>query len=273
MLHTLALAAALSLMPGQDQPLTISSDRLTLLGEFGPTRSNNKFLPGDRFYLAFDIENLKKDPAGVVSFSMGMEVTSTKGKIYDQPPFKQAAILPLGGNRLPARAWMVISLDTPPGNYNCKLTVTDLETKASKTIEKAFEIVPAAFGMVGMFTSFDDQGQIPAPLAGFPGQTLYLNFHMVGFGTALSPDGKKDKWPDVLAELRVYDQVNQPTNAKPAMLAYSKGAGANSEGLDFKFMIPMNRVGTYTVEVKAECKITGKTDKVRIPITVLQPAK
>jgi hypothetical protein len=40
-------------------------------------------------------------------------------------------------------------------------------------------------------------------------------------------------------------------------------------GLPFSFRIPMNRSGVYTVEVKAECKVTGKPYKVSFPITVM----
>jgi hypothetical protein len=273
MFPTLALAAVMSLAPAQDGQLAISNARLTSFGEFGPVRTNNKYVPGDKFYVAFDIDNLKMDPAGVVNFSVGMEVTGTSGKIYQQQPVKQAFILPLGGSRVPGRAWMNIDLNTPPGTYTCKLTVTDLEAKTSKAVDKTFEIQPGTFGMVGMFTSADDKGEIPAPLTGYPGQVLYLNFFAVGFGRTPTKDDPKKKEPDLTAELRVYDQSNQPTNAKPAILAYGAGVEERATGLPFQFIIPMNRVGTFTVEVKAECKVTGKTHKVTFPITVLSPPK
>jgi len=272
MLHTLALAAALTLAPAQNLPLAISNDRLTMLGEFGPTRPDNKYLPGDRFYLAFDIENLKADKNGVFNYSMGMEVNGPSGKFYEQPTFKLQSISPLGGNKVPARAFFVFPSETPAGKYTAKLTATDLETKASKTLEKTFEVLPKAFAMVSMFIAADDNGQIPAPLTGFPGQVLYLSFHVIGFGTTPSPD-KKDRWPDVKAEMRVYDQNSKPTTDQPFVLAYNNGGGKNSEGLPFAFIIPLNRVGAFNVEVKAECKLTGKTAKTSFPITVLQPSR
>src|ERR1700730_368686 len=105
MLQTRALVAALSLAPAQDGPLTITNDRITFCGEFGPTRPNNKFLPGDTVWLAFDVENLKMEAAGVVKYSMNMDVFDTAGKSIfksPQPPPKQDMVLPLGGGKMPS---------------------------------------------------------------------------------------------------------------------------------------------------------------------------
>ena len=268
MYQMLALAA-LTLVPAQDGPLSISNDRITFCGEFGPSRPNNRFLPGDTFYLAFDVDNLKMDPAGVVSYMMGMEVTNAAGQsIYKQPPVKSEMVLPLGGNKMPARGFVLLDVTTPPGTYNCKLTVTDLKSSAVKSVDKAFEVLPPAFGMVGMFTSADEKAEIPAPLMGIPGQVLYLNFTVVGFGRRADT-----KQPDLVTELKILDQSGKPMTEQPSTLAYDKGVDEKLSQLPFIFRIPMNRSGVYTVVVEATCKVTDRKYKISFPLTVLPSAK
>src|SRR5262245_22299681 len=109
MFPTLVLAAALSLSPGQNSALAISNDRLTFCGELGPVRPNNKFLPGDTVYLAFDMENLTMDGAGNVQYSMGMEVTDAAGKaIFTAPPADIEEKYPSGGSKIAARAFFTV---------------------------------------------------------------------------------------------------------------------------------------------------------------------
>src|SRR5579864_2566004 len=268
MYHMLALAA-LTLAPAQDGPLSFSNDRITFCGEFGPSRPNNRFLPGDTFYLAFDVENLKTDMAGVVRYTMGVEVTNSAGQsIYKQPPVKNEMVLPLGGNKMPARGFLMLDVTTPPGMYTCRLTVTDMANNAAKSIDKAFEVLPPAFGIVGMFTSSDEKAEIPAPLMGIPGQVLYLNFGVVGFGRRADT-----KQPDLITELRILDQNGKPTTEQPSALMYDKGVDEKVTNLPFIFRIPMNRSGVYTVEVKATCKVTDKNYKISFPLTVMPSAK
>src|SRR5438093_7606915 len=105
MFPTLALAAALTLAPAQNPALDISNARVTFGGEFGPTRPDNRLLPGDIFFLAFDIDNLKLDD-GKVQFAIGMEVTDATGKtFFSQKPTEHDVLLPLGGSKLPANAY------------------------------------------------------------------------------------------------------------------------------------------------------------------------
>ena len=81
---TLAFVAALGSVPAQPGQLALTHARLTY-GALGAPRPTNKFLPGDSFVLAFDIEGIKADANGKVLYSMGMEVTDQSGKVH----FKQ----------------------------------------------------------------------------------------------------------------------------------------------------------------------------------------
>src|SRR5688500_10099056 len=101
MLNILLLAGALSLVPAQTPALRLSNDRVTFGGEFGPVRTSNKLLPGDRYFLAFDIEGLKLDAVNKATFSMGLTVTDAAGKlVYEQKPARQETVLSLGGDKL-----------------------------------------------------------------------------------------------------------------------------------------------------------------------------
>src|SRR5438045_4132260 len=128
MLHTMALVAALGLAPAQGG-LDLVNDRMTFGGEFGPIRPDNKYLPGDLFYVAFDIVGLKADNQGKVGYYMGMIITHDQtGKvIYEHKPSEAGAILPLGPGRLPGRAYVALGLDVK-GPCTWKLTVTDKAT-------------------------------------------------------------------------------------------------------------------------------------------------
>ena len=218
MLTSVALFAALSMTPGQGQAgaLTLSNPRITY-GELGSNRPDNKLLPGDIFFLSFDIEGIKVSTEGRVKYGMAMEVFDAAGKsIFKQMPVERDDFLPLGGTKLPARAFVSVGVEQPAGTYTCKVTVTDLSDKdkaVSKTMEQKFEVLPRGFGIVQLYTSADDQGKIPSPLVGVSGQSMFVHFAVIGF----ERDKATGKQPNLTIEMVVYDKDRQPTLAKPTV--------------------------------------------------------
>ena len=88
---------------------------------------------------------------------------------------------------------------------------------------------------------------------------------VVGFGR-----DSKTKQPNVTVEVRVLEQ-NRPVNEKPLVVTLAPGIRVPEDLalIDFKTqLLPLNRAGTFTIEIKADCKVTGKTDKITFPITV-----
>src|SRR6266581_8528787 len=148
MLHTMALVAAMSFGPAQNG-FELTNVRLTFGGEFGPTRPDNRYLPGDLFYMAFNMEGLKPDSQNKVSYVMGMVVTedATQKVIFESKPTEQPIILPLGAKRLPGRGFMLVGIDLK-GAYTCRLTVSDKGTAVTKMIEKKFVVLDSTFGIV-----------------------------------------------------------------------------------------------------------------------------
>src|SRR5271156_2558282 len=207
MLTTLALVAALGLAPSQAGNLDLTNVRPTY-GVLGAARPDTKFLPGDEFFLCYDIENLKMADDGKVSYGMAIEATDAKGKVwYKDAQDKLEAINYFGGSKLPAFAYLEIGHDQPPGQYTLKVTVTDLAGKASKELTHKFEVLSPAFGLVRLRTTYD--GRLPSPMVAVPGQGMSIQWVCVGF----ERDPKKQ--PNVSVETRILDADGKPTLPKP----------------------------------------------------------
>ena len=289
------LTSALALAPGQAPPagaLTLSNPRATH-GELGSARQESKLLPGDIFFLSFDIEGIKVTDTGRVKYGMVMEVIDSAGKaIFKQQPVERDDFLPLGGNKLPARAYVSIGVDQPAGIYTCKVTVSDLSNKekpVSKTLEQKFEVLPKGFGIVQLYTAADLKGDVPASLVGVAGQFVFVHFALIGFereaakAPAVPPkiDPKADpkapaaaptRQPNLKIEMTVYDKDSKPTLATPTVKEIpDESDGMVDEkavGVPMRFLVPMNREGGYLIEIKATDNVTKKTAKVYLPLRV-----
>src|SRR5437867_1697671 len=99
-----AFLALVSLTSGQSDQLSLTHVRTTY-GVLGAPRPDNKILPGDDVVLSFDIEGMKAGSNGKAQYSIGMEVTDSRGKmLYRQAPNELEAPLPAGTEGLPAAA-------------------------------------------------------------------------------------------------------------------------------------------------------------------------
>lgn len=269
MVSTYLLAAALALSPAQPTGLGFSNDRITLGGEFGPPRAENKLLPGDRFFLAFDIEGLKLDEMNKASFTIGMTVADKSGNlVYEVKPARQETVLPLGGTKLPARAFMDTTPDMAAGEYVCRVMVKDLATNDSKTLEKKFEMLPKGFGVVSFYCSGDDKGEVPAPFMGVAGQAIWLHFVVVGFERA----GNAAQ-PDIEISFQTLDSNQKPTSPQPRIFQVRQEIPENVLRIPISLPLPLNRVGAYTIEIVAKDRLSNRNTKVTIPLTVLPTVK
>ncbi len=265
MLTSVALVAALALAPAQGA-LTLSGARVTY-GELGAVRADLKFLPGDIFFVSFDIDGIKVDESGKVQYSMGMEVVNKDGvPFFNEKAREREDFLPLGGTKLPARAYVTIPLDQTPGVYTCRVTVEDRASKASQTLEQKFEVAPKSFGLVQVLTTSDVKGEVPAPPLGVAGQSVYVHFTLVGFAR-----DQKTKQPNVDIEMSALTQTGTPTLKKPDTITIDSDVGAEDTLVHLRFQLPLNRAGDFTVELKAVDKVSKTTSKVRIPFKVLPP--
>jgi len=266
MLTPLCLAMALAMTPGQAPalgPLALTNVRSTY-GELGGPRPVTPLIPGDVLFVGFDIENIATDAEGRVKFSMFMEVTDAAGASkYKTDPANRDDFLPLGGNRLPARAFTAVGFDQPPGDYVLKVTVTDLATKSSKTVEQKFTVLPKAFGVVAVYASVDDRGSIPIATTGMVGQPIFVQLAVVGFARGA------DKRPNFEVEMVPLDEKGNPTVAKPNALAVQGGVDEKDPAVAVRFLVPLTRAGKYTIRLKATDKLTNQTATFNLPLTAL----
>lgn len=270
MFTSMALFAALTTTPAQAGGLSLSNPRITY-GELGSTRPDSKLLPGDIFFLSFDIDGIKVNEAGRVKYGMAMEVTDATGKsIFKQMPVERDDFLPLGGTKLPARAFVSVGVDQPAGTYTCRVTVTDMSDKdkpVSKSLDQKFEVQPRGFGIVQLYTAADAKGEIPAPLVGVAGQALFVHFAVMEF--ARDPGTKQ---PNITIEMVVYGKDSQPTLSKPTVKQIPDEADGKVDekvvGVPMRFLVPLNREGGFLIRLKATDNISKKTATVDLPLRV-----
>lgn len=279
MMTAIALAALLGGTPAQPAGnLKLNNVRLTM-GEFGPPREGAKLLPGDVLFIAYDIEGLTIDGEGTARYTMSMEVINPNGKpLLQQAPREAVEFVPLRGNRMPARAYVTVGLDEAPGEYNCKLTVTDPKTKATDSLNVKFEVLKKDFGVVAVNTSHDAAGELSAPSVGQVGQLLYVHFSVAAFGR-----DQQTKNENVEVEFQFYDDKGTPllvdASNKPTPRKHVQDEKSalpvkkTDEVFRLQFPLFLNRPGKFNVEIKATDKITKKTSVFKLPITINEAAK
>ncbi len=252
------------MVPGAQNAINFTNVRLTY-GELGPVRQDARYLPGDIFYIGFDIEGIKVEDDGTVNYSLGVEVLDKDNmSIFKQDPIKQSGFLPLGGSKLPARAFITIGIEQPPGKYTCKVTISDLATKATKTLEQQFEVLKKDFGIVVVYSSADENGAHAVAPLGVAGQAINLHFGIVGF--ARDP---KTKRPSVSVQMTVIAKDGSATLQKPAVMTIEKEVNERDTSIPMRMLLPMNRVGDFTLELKATDQISKATTTIKYPIKVL----
>jgi len=259
---SLAVAAVLAAAHAQTG-LQITNTRLTI-GELGGTRPNAQVLPGDILFIAFDIDGVTIDPLGAVRYTMSLEVTNALGKqVLKQDPREIAEFAPLRGSKIPARAFVTVGADQDPGNFSCKITVTDLSNKSSATILQKFDVLKKDFGIVGVNTFYDEERRIPAPTSGFVGQLIVVNFVIVGFTR-----DPKTKQPIVEIEFQALDDKNQPTMPEPLKDKVDSGIKEEDSGFVRQFPLFMNRPGKFSVKIKATDRVGNRVFTYDLPVTI-----
>ena len=136
----------------------------------------------------------------------------------------------------------------------------------TQSLERDFEVKPKAFGIVAVYTSVDERGQIAAPTTGVAGQSVFLQFGVVGFER-----GGKGNQPNVSVEMMPYDDAGNATMETPSSFTLESGVDEKDPGFSIRFLLPMTRVGNFTVRLKAVDKIANKTATFEIPIRVVSP--
>jgi hypothetical protein len=261
------VAALFTLSAPAQQPgaFALKNPRL-VHGLLGQERKDNKFVLGDTFWLAYDIDGLQTKEDGTVLYSIGMELTGKDGKaIFKQAAKDLQAVNSLGGGRKPAFAYLDIGTDTPPGEYTVALTVTDRLAKKTDTLNYKFEVLPPRFGIVQAGLSLPELR--PTPPIAVPGQELWVHFGVIGFEL----DQKKQ--PSISITMDVIDQAT----GKGVLPKPITGDIKEVADEQFKKLIPwyhplfINRTGKFKVQVKATDNNGKKSANLELDFEVLAP--
>lgn len=265
MMATLALAAALSTAPAQAGELRLVNERATY-GYLGPLRKDATFLPGDMYYLMFDIDGLTLSSIGEVYYKMGMAIRNSAGKEqFKQDPIEQRVLNSLGGSRIAGFAHAAIGADVPPGDYTFEVTVFDPTGKREASIKKKLQVAEKRLGIVRLGLSYDPNGQLPVPPLAVPGQSYLVNFGVVGFQR-----DAKTKQPDILAELTILDDKGKPTLPKPLSGETNKDFPEKWQGIPMQFVLALNRTGKFTVQLKITDRLAKKSVEQAFDISVIE---
>jgi hypothetical protein len=260
---TLALAAALGTAPAQAGDLKLTRVRSTH-GVMGPTRAEDKLLPGDSLVVCFDIGGMAANEEGKVAYSMGLEVTDGSGKVlFTQDPANMETIASLGGDRVPAFARIDVGLSQPPGEHTVKVTILDRATGRKGTLTRKVTVLPKGFGLVRLALTADPEGQLPLPALG-SGGTAFVQFAAIGFGR-----DKDSKQPNLRFSVRVLDENGKPTTDKERTSEVNKNVPADFLAVPMTFPLSLNRPGKFTVELTATDATSGQTAKLSFPIKVI----
>ena len=167
-------------------------------------------------------------------------------------------------SKLPGRAYVIVGLDELPGQYNCKVTVTDPSTKLTASLAVKFEILKKDFGVVAVYTSHDQKGELTAPTSGQVGDTLWIQYVITSFER-----DPKTKQPNVEIQFQIYDDKgkailvnakNEPVPRKYIQDATSFPPVKDDAGLfTGQYMVFLNRPGKFVVEIKATDRVSKKS--------------
>jgi len=109
----------------------------------------------------------------------------------------------------------------------------------------------------------------PAPPLAVPGQSLLLNFALVGFQL-----DKKTSHPDLTIEMRILDEDGKPTISKPFKGEVKMVGKAFQQIIPFDpQVIQVNRPGKYKLVLKATDNLSKKDVEQTLDLTVIDPAR
>jgi hypothetical protein len=267
-----AMLTALALAPEPMHQVKLTNDRVChgVLGWERKDPKSPKLHPGDIYILVFDIDGLTISPTGRIKYRMGLEVRDKTGKVsFMEEPKEYEDVAALGGRRVFASAQVGLGLDTAPGTYTIKVTVTDLEVKtpSSDSLTRTFEVVPVELALVRLTITYASEHPpaIPAPPLAVPGQVFMVNFAAVGFQL-----DSKTMQPSLLAEMQVLDEAGKPVLEKPFKGGVNEVTEQFRKIFPMQFTLTLNRPGKFRIHLKITDQMAKKSAEYTLPFQVLE---
>lgn len=252
----------LTFVPQVDGKLVVSNVRPTLV-DLGPTRPDNNYLPGDLVHVTFDVAGFKLDEEGRYRFSAKLQVEDGAGKLMGSEDYGSSparlGVLGNGKSRFSFR--LPIPVDQPAGSYKAKLILTDVNSKATATVEQPYRVTSPGFGLIRLQTGRGPFGQSETPCTGNVGEVLHLGMQAVGLGKLKENLGTLDitlEVKDASGKVLGKSQVNQFTDINV------------NEPLQLRFELPLDQAGKYQLVFKATDKANAKSATLIVPVQVVE---
>jgi hypothetical protein len=228
-------------------------------GPLGAKRDDNKCLPGEIFFMSYDIENLALDKSGKASITTTFEFIDPAGVVIFKKDTPKDVVPQLGGARIPGDVHVILGPKQAPGKYTIRVTVHDKVANQAKAFEQAIDVLQPTFGFVGGMSK-------AIGLSGDP------SGHVTSFGLVnLTLDAKQQ--PNATVKIRILDEAGKDvTPATELVMPRDMPEDTDLQKGNFvpiTFPIFLNRPGRFTIEVDANDKNGKKSAKLSIPLTVL----
>jgi hypothetical protein len=120
---------------------------------------------------------------------------------------------------------------------------------------------------VSVYTTADPNGTISVPTTGIVGQSIWVQFGIVGFAR-----DKTTKQPIVEVEIVFLDETGKPTLQKPITDKRDSGVEDKMEAFPSRYLLPFTRAGKFTMRIKAVDKVANKTYTFDLPVAAVPPA-
>jgi hypothetical protein len=230
-------------------------------GALGPARPSAEYCPQDQAVFRFRISGARVDPQGAFDGDMIVAVTDPAGQV-ERSTSRIGGVLAFGGGTLAGVAHLDLPTDTRPGQYVLAVTVRDRRANSEAGFERKVTVKPAAFAVVAPRSYFDAAHKVPAPFGGIVGQTLYLDFKVIGFA--------RDRL-DVTMDLQVADADGKDLLPEPIRARVAVDDAERAKDIPFvrfKSDLALNRVGQYTVRVVVRDRVKGGMARFEAPLKI-----
>jgi hypothetical protein len=236
--------------------LTIENVRPTF-GSPGPDRAGAlQVYPGDTLFISFSLKGLQTNNQGQGKVRLEVEATDAAGsRVFRQDSGDSTFLNALGGDSFHTNVRLDMGPKTAPGKYKVKVIATDLTSKTNATRESDIEILPPGFAIVKVTAGTDQNLSASASVFGI-GQALYVGFAVVGFQNEAAT-----KHPNLRLEMKVKEGgvvLAGASQTGEVNATQVEKVPQGSSMVPGRFLLPLNKVGKFTVEVTATDLVTQK---------------
>jgi len=234
-------------------------------GVWGAVRTEAKAAVGEAIHFSFDVLGLQPDELRRLRYRTTLEVFDSKGKAIYQPGAVESVLVDLAGvGQARQSVHLLTGLDQAPDVYKVKVTVQDAHAKKEASFTREVVLQALDFGLIRGQITADREGQMASPGVGVVGQTLYVNAIAVGF----KRDPQKDDKGFVTVEMALTDDKDKPISPKP-LIADAKDIPADVTFVPLRFEVPLQKVGSFKIAIKATDQVSKKTATLAFPLQIL----